>query len=628
MILSLALVMLFLSVFLLFLFSRQLKDLAQARLMEMGNLISTSVASGAMDPLFNEMYVSLAENIAEASRYPDVSSLSIVNRDGVVVASTDDSLTGTMSEDECREERIIHDHEIHFCHPVSLYGQDLGYVSLTLSTARMDQELHTLFIRWGGSMGIISLVILAGALVYINRLTRPLREILDVTRAVARGEFSPPRLSRGFYELDQIARAMTVMTEAIGEREKHNRQITREKTELSDYLVSIMNSISWSLAALDNQGRVVNWNRSFKDLLKSAPENIQGKSLENLLLPPFPAGQLQSAVVRGEELKDLPVVCHQDCADPRFFSVSLFPLRFQERTGAVLLIEDVTKRKRIDAALAEADKMFSLGGMAAGMAHEINNPLSGMMQTAQLIASRLRPESPKGRRALNSLGLDDGAVFQFLEDLEVFPLLETINDAGKRISGIIRNMLRFSRKSDGIFESFGLEELMEQSLELAVNDTYGSEGLWFRRISIVREYSPAPVVVSCDYGKILQVLLNILKNGAQAMREASHVRDGGYQPRFILKTREKDGRGIIEIEDNGPGIPEPIRDQIFEAFFTTKKAGEGTGLGMSISSAIVREDHRGALRVESNGASWTRFIVELPLCAGEDAGGLGENHQA
>lgn len=617
MILSLCLVLIFLSCFLLYIASRQLQDLGQARLIEVGDLLSANVATGAMDPLFNEMYVSLGENLMVASRQPDVSSLTLVNRDHIVVASTDDSLPGTVFDPGCREGTTFHDHEIHFCRAISLYGQDLGHVYLVLSTARIDQELRTLFLRWGVSMAVLFFVIIAGALVYISRLTAPLRQILGVTRAVARGEFIAPRLSRGFYELDQIARAMTVMTEAIGERERHNQKITMEKTELSEYLTSIMNAVPWGLAALDKEGRLVNWNLGFENLLEPVPPEIKGQTLESLLKPPFPAGQLHHSVILGEKIKDLSVVCSRECGDPRFFHVSLFPLRFRESSGAVLVIEDVTKRKRIDAALAEADKMFTLGGMAAGMAHEINNPLSGMMQAAQLIESRLRLESKKVQEAREALGLEEADLLRFFEEQQIYPLLAAVTDSGKRISGIIRNMLSYSRKSDGSFEPSGLEELLEQSLELAVNDTYGSEGLWFRRISLVREYSDVPVRGVWDKGKILQVLLNILKNGAQAMKGHSSNRDGGYQPRFILRTYTLESRGFIEIEDNGPGIPDSIRDRIFDPFFTTKQAGEGTGLGMSISYAIVREDHRGDLRVESDGVSWTRFILELPLLPGE-----------
>ena len=613
MILSLVLVLFFLSCLLLFLASHQLHDLGQARLIEMGELLSANVAAGAIDPLFNEMYVSLSENLTVASRQPDVLSLTVVNRDNIVVASSDDSLTGTVLAPGCREGSTIYDKEIHFCRDINLYGQDLGYVDLVLSTARIDQELHTLFVRWGIVMLMLLFIIIAGALVYINRLTAPLGQILEVTRAVARGDFIAPRLSRGFYELDQIARTMKVMTEAIGERERHNLEITREKTELSEYLTSIMNAVSWNLAALDKQGLLVNWNVGFEELLGGNPGDIKGKTLKTLLKPPFPADQLHHSVIRGEQVKDLPVVCTRECGDPRFFHISLFPLRFRESSGAVLVIEDVTNRKRMDAALAEADKMFSLGGMAAGMAHEINNPLSGMMQAAQLIESRLRRESRKGQEVLASLGVNEYDLVRFYEELGVFPLLGIITDSGKRISGIIRNMLNYSRKSDGTFEPSGLDELVEQSLELAVNDTYGSEGLWFRRISLVREYSSEPVRVVCDKGKILQVLLNILQNGAQAMKGVSPDRDGGYQPRFILRTFAREGWGVIEIEDNGSGIPDSIKDHVFDPFFTTKKAGEGTGLGMSISSSIIREDHGGSLRVESNGVSWTRFIVKLPL---------------
>jgi signal transduction histidine kinase len=131
-----------------------------------------------------------------------------------------------------------------------------------------------------------------------------------------------------------------------------------------------------------------------------------------------------------------------------------------------------------------------------------------------------------------------------------------------------------------------------------------------RHIGIVREYAADLPAVRCEAGKLQQVLLNILRNGAEAMISD---RQPGRKPQFVLRLQPEVGWVRLEIEDNGPGMPEAVRKRVFEPFFTTKGVGEGTGLGLSVSYFIITEDHGGTLTVESSPGNGARFIIRLPL---------------
>jgi signal transduction histidine kinase len=157
---------------------------------------------------------------------------------------------------------------------------------------------------------------------------------------------------------------------------------------------------------------------------------------------------------------------------------------------------------------------------------------------------------------------------------------------------------------------FGLEELLDKTAELAATDYDLKKQYDFKKIEIQREYAGNLPAVPCEGAKIQQVLLNILRNGAQAMQAA-----GVQSPRFIFRTGFDDERNmaIVEIEDNGPGMDDETRKRVFEPFFTTKPAGVGTGLGLSVSYFIITENHDGEMEVESRPGTGAKFIIRLPV---------------
>ncbi|MGM0656511.1 MAG: PAS domain-containing protein [Thermodesulfobacteriota bacterium] len=273
---------------------------------------------------------------------------------------------------------------------------------------------------------------------------------------------------------------------------------------------------------------------------------------------------------------------------------------------------DITDRKRMEEIMVQNEKMLSLGGLAAGMAHEINNPLAGMIQTAEVMGKRLQaqPRIPANDKAALELGTSMETIEAFMDARGIPRMLTAIRESGQRVAEIVSNMLSFVQKSDAVVSSHDIGQLLDKTLELATTDYDLKKNYDFKKIEIKREYDPGLPLVPCEAAKIQQVLLNIFRNGAQAMQTA-----GVETPIFTIRTSLDRTRGKVcmEIRDNGPGMDEHVQKRIFEPFYSTKPVGLGTGLGLSVSYFIIVENHNGEMRVESRPGQGAHFFISLPV---------------
>ena len=169
-------------------------------------------------------------------------------------------------------------------------------------------------------------------------------------------------------------------------------------------------------------------------------------------------------------------------------------------------------------------------------------------------------------------------------------------------------MLSFSRRSDARFTRARLQDLLETVVRLVGSDYDLRRKYDFRQITIERQYDPELPPVHCDPMAVEQVFLNIVKNAAEAMATG-----GGLPHRLILRTLREGEFARVEIEDNGPGMDEKTRQRLFEPFYTTKPAGRGTGLGLSVSYFIVTEQHAGSMGLDPGSGQGTCFVIRLPL---------------
>ena len=383
-----------------------------------------------------------------------------------------------------------------------------------------------------------------------------------------------------------------------------------ELRRLRNYLSNIIDSMPSVLVGVDSGGTITQWNAGAQRATGVEVAEALGKPLTEA----FPRLQVEMARVR-EAMKRREVLSNHrqqryEDGETVYEDVTVYPLTANGIEGAVIRLDDVTERVRLEEMMVQSEKMLSVGGLAAGMAHEINNPLAGMMQTASVLASRLAYDLPVNAEAARKAGTTMEVIRAFMEAREVPEMLAHIHQSGSRAAKIVLNMLSFARKSDSTFTKQGMVELLEQSIELAGSDYDLKKHSDFRQIEILREYEEGLPAVPCEAPKIQQVFLNILRNGAEAMQE----KRGQDAPQFILRLAHEREEGMvrIEIEDNGPGMDETTRRRVFEPFFTTKPTDRGTGLGLSVSYFIITENHHGRMGVESAPGEGTRFIIYLP----------------
>jgi signal transduction histidine kinase len=189
-------------------------------------------------------------------------------------------------------------------------------------------------------------------------------------------------------------------------------------------------------------------------------------------------------------------------------------------------------------------------------------------------------------------------------------MIDAIVESGRRVAEIVSNMLSFARKSNSQVATQSLVELMDRTLELAATDYDMKRHYDFKLIEVIKVYDENLPPVPCEGAKIQQVLLNILRNGAQAMQEKETP-----NPRFTIRAHAEEKKRMVwlEIEDNGPGMDEDTRKRVFEPFFTTKPVGVGTGLGLSVSYFIITENHNGQMNVASTPGNGATFLIRLPM---------------
>ncbi len=382
-----------------------------------------------------------------------------------------------------------------------------------------------------------------------------------------------------------------------------------ELRQLRNYLGNIINSMPSVLIGVDVDGRVTQWNMRAEQTTGIHASDAQGKALSHVF--PRIASRMEqiNKSIRTRQAVEEQKRIHQENEKTCFEDVTIYPLIANGVEGAVIRVDDVTDKVRMEEMVVQSEKMMSIGGLAAGMAHEINNPLAGMLQTADVMAGRLtKPDIPANRIAAEKAGTSMAAIRAFMEDRGIPRMIETIRISGRRASKIVENMLSFARKSSAGALPEYLEELIDTTLALATTDYDLKKKYDFKKIRIRKEYEKDLPPVPCEGSKIQQVLLNILQNGAHAMQTGETA-----IPTFVLRTRHEADMVCIEIEDNGPGMDEETRKRVFEPFFTTKPVGVGTGLGLSVSYFIITENHDGQMTVDSGLGRGTTFTIRLPL---------------
>jgi len=286
--------------------------------------------------------------------------------------------------------------------------------------------------------------------------------------------------------------------------------------------------------------------------------------------------------------------------------------------------ENAIERERLEAEselqkqrLIQAEKMASLGQLTAGIAHEIKNPLNFVNNFAKLSDELLEELAEILKAPLETL--DDNTRAE-AEDLfqTVHMNLGKINEHGKRADSIVKNMLLHSREGPSEAQTVDLNAIVDEALNLAYHGARAEHPGF--NIEMVKSLAPEVGEVECFPHDLMRVFLNLISNGMYAANKRSMQAGEDFSPLISLTTRTNGDKIEIEVRDNGAGIVPEVRDKIFMPFFTTKPAGEGTGLGLSLSFDIVVKQHGGELIVDSEPGEFTAFLVTLSRTLKTDEG--------
>ncbi len=353
---------------------------------------------------------------------------------------------------------------------------------------------------------------------------------------------------------------------------------------LKEFNESIVESVNVGLLAVDETGRVTRSNTMFEEMLGVRREETVGKLVEELFDENFAHNLTQILGKSRWHLQELrnAYKLHTTSRDgkPLILNVAVAPLRSvsNEQTGSIVVLENVTSRVKLEETLQQSEKLSSIGLLAAGVAHEVNTPLTGVSSYTQMLLGMIPETDPK------------------------HALLLKVQKQTERASNIAGNLLNFSRAGNNgagtEFSEIDVNKILDDTLQLLEPQLRKS------RIEIAKKYLEKPPKIYGNAGKLQQVFTNLVLNARDAMF------DGGT---ITLTTYIVDDEAVvIEVADTGIGIEPENLGKIYDPFFTTKGVGSGTGLGLAVTYGIVQE-HAGTIEVESEVGSGTTFRLEFPV---------------
>ena len=349
---------------------------------------------------------------------------------------------------------------------------------------------------------------------------------------------------------------------------------------LKEFNESIVESVNVGLLAVDKSGRITRCNSTFEEMLDIPREEAVGKLVEEIFDESFAVnlenilGQTRWHLTEVRNAYKLYTTSLN--GKPLILNVAVAPLRSvsENQTGAIVVLENVSSRIKLEETLQQSEKLSSIGLLAAGVAHEVNTPLTGVSSYTQMLLEMIPETDPK------------------------HVLLQKMHKQTERASHIVGNLLNFSRTGNSSdFNEIDINKLLNDTLQLLEPQMRKSQ------VEIEKIYADIPPKIFGNAGKLQQVFTNLILNARDAMIAGGKI---------TLTTVSDDEQVTIEVSDTGEGISPENLSKIYDPFFTTKDVGSGTGLGLAVSYGIVQE-HAGSIEAESELGNGTTFRVVFPV---------------
>jgi PAS domain S-box-containing protein len=588
-----------------------------------GESIARNLAALSTSQLLLYNYTVLEQSAARVGAEADVVYAIILDADARVAAhSRHPELAGTVltapadrvavqSESFVVQETVLPDSGepiYDFVVPVVVDDQRWGTVRIGVSKHRMEAEIsQTRFDL--GALTVMTLVLggLVAALV-ARRIARPVRALAEGAAAISRGELHQQILPSRSDEIGQLALAFNHMADqlfrqrtAIETAHSELQHHFQELGDLKSYTDSILESITSGIITLDLEGRVVTMNAA-AELLTGlfGPEAVGRYCTEVFSHSPEVVEVLMETLGNRTGVTSASLRLTRRPGTSLPIELSAAPLRGAEGKdlGVVAIFKDVTVVHELEAELRRSDRLAALGTLAAGLAHEIKNPLSSLQTFTRLISRKFNDQ-------------------RFRETFE-----RVVPRELDRINAIVERLLELARPHRLSLKPVHVPVLLERVLDLYTNQIDAKE------ITVQREYAPDLPAIQGDTEHLYQAFLNLVANALEAMNTGGRLTlraNWSEAKDWSPLARRAPTRGVkIEIEDSGIGISLPAADRIFNPFFTTKETG--TGLGLALTHKII-EDHGGTITFRSSPGVGTTFRLLLPMIDQRPGERLGAERQ-
>jgi PAS domain S-box-containing protein len=573
-----------------------------------GEVIARNLAALSQGALLLYNFTALEQNVARVAAEPDVVYASILDAEGrVATHSRHPELAGTvLRRDADRlaaqtdtflvQESVLSDtgESIYdFAVPIIVNGQRWGTVLMGLSKRRTEAEIRRT--RW--ELGVLTLatLVLGGviAAVVARRIALPVRELAEGAAAIARGELYQPILPTSADEIAELAIAFNHMAgqlfqqrSALETAHAGLRHHFEELADLKSYTDNILQSLTSGIITLDLDGRVVTMNPAAELLTGLFSPEARGRYCTEVFAhsPEVVEILMETLATRAGVARTSLTLCKRNGASlPIELSTAPLGRTDGKDLGIVAVVKDVTVVHELEAQLRRSDRLAALGTLAAGLAHEIKNPLTSLRTFTRLVSRKFEDERFR-------------STFERVVPREL-----------ERINGIVERLLELARPRRLKLTRVNLPALLDRALDL-----YGDQ-IENKQIMVLREYARDIPSIQADGDHLYQALLNLVGNALEAMDTGGRLtlRAGWSEEKdWLLSSRRPPRRSLsVEIEDTGTGILSSDADKIFNPFFTTKDGG--TGLGLALAHKII-EDHEGSINFRSSPGGGTTFRLLLP----------------
>jgi PAS domain S-box-containing protein len=438
-------------------------------------------------------------------------------------------------------------------------------------------------------------------------ISRPIRALLKAAQAIGRGELNTNIALNTKNELGILASTLNKMASDLS------------KTTVSkDQLDSVFEGMANIVLVLDAEGRVISANKYAFSLLEYSKEELIGLPFSSIAAIGDPETDSLLKLVRAEKsisTMELSFQSKSHVVIPVLLSASLISGKASQAADVVCVAQDTSEKKKLEIELFRAQKLESIGQLAAGIAHEMNTPiqyvgdnlsylkdtLDGVLDAYKNLYDGLKNQAsePSSIQIIKKMeSVPDFDDFLTEIPLAISQSIEGIN----RVSHIVRSMKEFSHPGSAGKSSCDINRAIETTSTIAKNE-------WKYVADLELNLDPALPLVFANLNDINQVLLNLIVNAAHAIGSHSPHKSG----KISISTKRKNSDVEIRIEDTGGGIPKNIQTKIFDPFFTTKELGKGTGQGLSMAHTIIVERHHGQLNFETLEGTGTAFVIMLPI---------------